>query len=244
LTVVSKTETAEYAASSASAAGKLAVGAAWTSQLVTDFVDINLPLSITAYYSATAGSYGSGSGDTAWAMLGLHAAGESIPTQTVEFLKSVQNADGGWAWNEWSTDSEAQHTATCVQALLAAGETVTSTEVISALALIDSAKNSDGGYGYHVGDDSDVDTTSFAIQSLLSAGQDPPGNWCTTAGCSYLLFEQAVDGSYSYYGSPSLYATQETIPALMHRPFGPLATWTYNCYVSYMPTLSKESGAP
>jgi hypothetical protein len=244
LTVVSRTETVEYAASSASKAGKLAIGAAWTSQPVTDFVGINLPLSITAYYSATSGAYGDGSGDTAWAVLGLHAAGESIPTQTIDFLKGVQNADGGWTWNEWGTNSEVQHTATCVQALLAAGEPVTATEVISALALIDSAKNSDGGYGYQVGSASDVDTTAFVIQSLLSAGQDPPGNWCATAGCGYLLSEQAADGSFLFYGTPSLYATQEVIPALMHRPFGPLAPWTYNCHVLYMPVMFKESSAP
>jgi hypothetical protein len=243
LTVVSKTETVEYAASSASAAGKLAVGAVWTSQTVTNFVGINLPLSITTYYSATTGAYGDGSGDTAWAVLGLHAAGESIPTQTVDFLKGVQNADGGWGWNEWGTDSEVQHTATCVQALLAAGEPVTATEVISALALIDSAKNGDGGYGYQVGYASDVDTTAFVIQSLLSVGQNPPGNWCTTVGCGYLLSEQAADGSFLFYGSPSLYATQEAIPALMHRPFGPLAPWTYDCYSNYLPLVVRNNGS-
>lgn len=245
LTVVSKTETVNYAATSASAAGKLTIGAAWTGQTVTDFVGINLPLSITTYYSPTTGAYGNGSGDTAWAMLGLYAADEDIPTQTIDFLKNVQNADSGWAWNEWGTSSEAQHTATCVQALLAAGEPVTTTEVISALAFIDSAKNSDGGYGYQVGNDSDVNTTAFVIQSLLSAGENPAGNWCATVEGHYLLSEQAADGSFLFYGSPSLYATQEAIPSLMHRPYGPLAPWRYNCYINYLPLVAKPgSRAP
>ncbi|NLF02813.1 MAG: hypothetical protein GX601_17745, partial [Anaerolineales bacterium] len=243
LTVVSPIETAQYAASSASGAGKLTVGAAWTGQTVTDFIGLNLPISITAYYSPTTGAYGSGSGDTAWAMLGLYAAGETIPTQTIDFLEGVQNADGGWAWNEWSTDSEVQHTAACVQALLAAGEPVTATEIISAQAFIASAKNGDGGYGYQVGNASDVDTTAFVLQSLLSAGQIPTGNWCTTIRCGYLLSEQAADGSFIYYGSPSLYATQEAIPSLMHRPYGPLALWTYNCYVNYLPLGVRNSSS-
>jgi hypothetical protein len=174
-------------------------------------------------------------------MLGLYAADESIPAQAVDFMKGVQNADGGWSWNEWSTSSEVQHTATCVQALLAAGEPVTSSEMSSALAFIESAENSDGGYGYQVGDASDVDTTAFVIQSLLSAGKEPAGNWCTTIRCRYLFSEQAADGRYLFFGAPSLYATQEAIPALMHRSFGPLATWQYNCYVSYMPLVTKES---
>jgi hypothetical protein len=240
LTVLSRTETMAYAASSASAAGKLAVGAAWTNQTVTDFAGINLPVSITATYSPTTGAYGAGSGDTAWAMLGLHAAGEEIPTETINFLKSVQNDDGGWAWNEWGDTSEIQHTALVVQAFLAAGEPLTGTEVTEALALIDSAENSDGGYGYGLGNMSDVDTTSFVIQALLSAGQNPPANWCATIECRYLLAEQANDGGFLFGGSPSLYATQEAIPALMHRPFGPLAPWTYNCYATYLPLVNRN----
>jgi hypothetical protein len=241
LTVVSKTETVEYAATGAAEAGRLTVGAAWTGQTVTDFVGINLPISITAYYSPTTGGYGDGSGDTAWAVLGLYAAEEDIPTQTIDFLKDVQNADGGWAWNEWGTTSEVQHTALCVQALLAAGEPVTAIEVVSALTFIDSAQNDDGGYGYMVGNDSDVNTTAYVIQSLLSAGQNPVGNWCTTIRCRYLLSEQAADGSMPGY-SP-LYATQEAIPALMHRPYGPLASWTYNCYVNYLPLIFKNTSS-
>lgn len=238
MTVVSKTETAAYAAAGAAEAGRLALGAAWTDQTVTDFAGINLPVSITTFYSPTTGAYGDGSGDTAWAMVGLHAAGEDIPTEAVDFLKGVQNADGGWSWNEWGTDSEVQHTALCVQALLAAGEPVTSTEVTAALALIDSAGNSDGGYGYMVGDASDLNTTVYVIQALLSAGQDPVGNWCATTQCRYLLSNQEASGSFPGY-SP-LYSVQEIIPSLMHQPYGPLASWTYNCYANYLPAVASN----
>jgi len=241
ITVISRSETVDYAATSASSAGKLAVGAAWTGQTVTDFAGINLPMSITTYYSPTTGAYGYGSGDTAWAMLGLYAAGEGIPAQTISFLKDAQNADGGWSWNEWSTTSELQHTALCVQALLAAGEPVTATEVMSALTLINSARNDDGGYGYAAGDASDLSTTGYVIQSLLSAGQGPDGNWCTPIRGRYLLTEQGEDGSYG--GFSPLYATQEAIPALMHRPFGPLASWTYNCYLNYLPLISSSAAS-
>lgn len=242
LTIVSKTETVEFAASSASNAGKLALGAAWTDQDVTDFAGINLPISITAYYSPTTGMYGEGSGDTAWAILGLYAADEHIPTRTIDFLKDVQNPDGGWSWNEWSPTSEVQHTSLCVQALLAGGEPVTSTEVVSALALIDSGKNEDGGYGYHVGNPSDVNTSAYVIQSVLSVDQVPTRNWCSKVGCSYLLSEQAEDGSFGGY-SP-LVATQEAIPALMHRPYGPWGSWTYHCYVNHLPLVAHDDAGP
>jgi hypothetical protein len=238
LTVVSRTETVEYAADQGAQAGKLALAAAWTGQVVTDFAGINLPISVTAWYSPASGAYGSGSGDTAWAVLGLYAMGEPIPTQTVAFLKSVQNADGGWSWNQWGTSGETQHTATVVQALLAAGEPVSSTHVISALGFIASARNADGGYSYMPPGASDVDTTSFVVQALLSAGQTPAGTWCSPVRCVYLQGVQQADGSFPGY-SP-IFATQEAIPALMHRPFGPRGSWVYDCHRWYLPDVSKE----
>jgi hypothetical protein len=236
LTVVSPTETAEYAAKDAASAGKLAVGAAWTRQTVTDFVGINLPISLTSHFSPTTGGFGGGSGDTAWAVLGLAAMGEDVSPEVVDYLVGVQNPDGGWAWNEWGTSSEVQHTATVVQALLAAGTSVTSTEVISAVEFIASGKNGDGGYAYMPPGASDVATTAYAVQALLSSGTGQSGDWCSEVDLAYLLRVQQADGSF-----PSLsllYATQEVVPALMHRPLGPLADWSYNCHKLYLPQVS------
>jgi hypothetical protein len=173
-------------------------------------------------------------------MLGLYAMDEAIPAQAVAFLKSVQNADGGWAWNEWGLSSETQHTATCLQALLAAGEEPSATEVISALAFIDSARNADGGYSYMASGDSDVSSSAYVLQAQLSAGQSPAGqspmdSWCSSVQGMYLMSVQESDGSYPGYSA--LYATQEVIPSLMHRPLGPLAEWSYNCYADYMPVV-------
>jgi hypothetical protein len=238
LTVVSRTETAEYAASAAAAAGKLAVGAAWTGQPVTDFAGVNLPISLTATYSATTGGYGAGSGDTAWAVLGLAAMGEPVPSAAADYLISVQNADGGWAWNEWGASSEVQHTATVVQALLAAGESVTSTEIVDAMVFIASGKNADGGYAYMPPGASDAATSAYVVQALLAAGSGPDETWCSEIECGYLLGVQQPDGSFPSL-SP-LYATQEIVPALMHRSLGPLAEWSYTCHSLYLPTVLAD----
>ena len=99
----------------------------------------------------------------------------------------VQNADGGWAWNEWGTSSEVQHTAMVVQALLAAGESVTSTEVIRAMAFIASGKNGDGGYAYQPRGPSDANTTSAVVQSQFASCTilgDPCVQPATLAICS------------------------------------------------------------
>jgi hypothetical protein len=237
LTVISRTETADYAASKAEQAGKLALAAAWAGQDVADFAGINLPISITTHYSPMTGAYGAGSGGTVWAILGLHAMSETVPAEAVAFLKSVQNADGGWAWNEWGTSSETQHTATVVEALLAAGEDPQSAEIASALAFIESARNEDGGFAYMPPGDSDISSSAYVLQALLSAGQNPHGNWCSSVQGAYLQAVQQADGSYPGYSV--LYSTQEVIPALMQRPFGPLAEWSYNCYGGYLPVTAK-----
>ncbi|MCS7179075.1 MAG: DUF11 domain-containing protein, partial [Anaerolineae bacterium] len=78
------------------------------------------------------------------------------------------------------------------------------------------------------------------VQALLSAGQNPPGNWCARSSCSYLLNIQQTNGSFPGY-SP-LYATQEAIPALMQRPYGPLAHWTYHC--NFCMVISKTVQTP
>jgi hypothetical protein len=234
--VVSRTEVADYAAEGAAEAGKLALAAVWTGQNVRDFAGVDLPVAVSGHFSPTTGVYGDGSGDTVWAVLGLAAMSEPIPAEAVAFLKNVQNADGGWAWNEWGTSSESQHTATVVQALLAAGESKTSPEVVSAMAFIASTQNVDGGYAYVPGSPSDVGSTSAVVQAQLSTGVRSGGNWCTSIDQRYLLGVQLPDGSYPGFGS-ELYSTQEAIPALMQRPFGPLADYTYNCSFLYMPLV-------
>jgi hypothetical protein len=197
MTVVSQTKTAEYANAGAANAGMLAVGAAWTGQDVDDFAGIDLPVTVSGYFSPTTGGFGGGSGDTVWAVLGLTAMGESIPSEAVAFLKGVQNTDGGWAWNEWGPNSEVQHTALVLQALLAAGESVTSTEVISAQTFIDSGRNDDGGYAYQPGGASDANTTAAVVQAQFSLCKVLGDNLCATSEVDYLLDVQEPDGSYA-----------------------------------------------
>ncbi len=117
-------------------------------------------------------------------------------------------------------------------------------EIVSATAFIAQARNADGGYGYQLGNGSDVDTTAFVIQALHAANQDPSATWCANVQCGYLFAQQASDGGFLFWGSPSLYATQEAIPALMHRSFGPRAIWAYNCSHRYFPLIARAFSVP
>lgn len=211
----------QYAQGAASAAGKLAVAVAWAGLDPAAFAGLDLPATIADFYDPATGAYGPGSGDTAWAILGLYAAQQPIPEAVVPFLEGVQLEDGGWAWNEMQPQSEVQHTAVVVQALLAAGAPSDSEAVLRALALVRQAANPDGGYPYQVPGESDLGATAAVIQMWLSVGAEGADAEALAAARSYLLSQQEEDGSLRAW-SP-LYATQEAIPALLGRPFGPVA---------------------
>ncbi len=211
---------AAYAQSAPAAAGKLALAVAWAGRDAASYAGLDLPALMAGAYDEATGAYGGGSGDTAWAVLGLYAAGEPIPQGVVNFIEGAQLADGGWAWNEMQPRSEVQHTAVVIQALLAAGARPDSDPVARGLALLRGAANPDGGYPYQAPGDSDLPTTAAVLQALQSAGGAEDAG-AIEAARSYLLSQQEADGSLHAW-SP-LYATQECVPALMGRAFGPRA---------------------
>ena len=134
------------------------------------------------------------------------------------------NEDGGWGWTA-SSESDVDTTALAVQALLAAGEPVTSSAVISGLAYIQSAQNDDGGFPYLPTSKTDTgsnsNSTAFVVQAILAAGQDPLGaEWTTalsaTTPISYLLSQQTAEGGFAFTTPPANdFATRQVIPALL-----------------------------
>lgn len=210
--------TSAYAQGSAAAAGKLAVATAWAGLDPANVAGLDLPALITAAHDPATGAFGGGSGDSAWAVLGLSAAGQPVPQGVIAFLEGSQLEDGGWTWNEMQPQSEVQHTALVIQALLAAGVPRDSETVGRALALVRAAANPDGGYPYQAPGDSDVATTAAVIQALLSVGDMATDGQALAAARGYLQSQQDAEGAMQ--GFSPLFATQESIPALMGRPFG------------------------
>ena len=138
-------------------------------------------------------------------------------------------------------------TALALQALVATGEPITASAVISGLAYLASVQNVDGGFPYVGGDGavSDVNSTAYVVQALLAAGEDPRGQRWTTANGNpfgYLATMQLGDGSFEWQAGTgaNLLATQQAIPALLGRPFPvqrqPLAA----CPGVYLPLVSQN----
>ena len=219
LTQAEAESTRAYAQGSAAAAGKLAIAAQWAGMDPTDLAGLDLADEIAATFDADTGAYGGGSGDAAWAVLGLYAIEQPIPQEVIAFFVEAQQEDGGWSWNELQSESEIQHTAIVVQALLAAGESRDSAALSSAMSLVSDAANPDGGYPYQIGGDSDLGTTAAVIQALIGMGHQETDGQALYDALAYLRDMQQEDGSLEAW-SP-LYATQEAIPALMGRTLGP-----------------------
>ena len=212
-----------YANNNASSAGKLAVGligsgACWP----------NSGVKPSDYYSSSTGIMQAWSGPQSWAILGSLALSESIPAPAIDYLKNLVKPNGAWEWqNGLGTDTNT--TALVIQTLIAYGEPIDSNIVISGLQYLKSAQNRDGGITYDPfspwGTDSDANSTAFAIQAIVAAGQDPlTGTWLmtNTSPITYLMSLQMPNGAFLWQSndtSANLLSTQQAIAALLRRPY-------------------------
>jgi prenyltransferase beta subunit len=222
---------APYAsATSAAARGKLALGLAANDLDPKNYLKHNLVISITQTYNSSTGAYGASNWDQAFAILGLRAAGESVPPLALKTLAERINPDGGWGYS-LGFGSEVDNTGLMLQALVAGGASITSTEVISGVAYLRSMQNVDGGFPVDAltpSEDpgaSNANSTAFAVQGLLAAHVDPLNltrSITATNPISYLLSLQMPDGGFKWMASDTssnVFATQQAIPALSGKAF-------------------------
>ena len=237
---------------SPAAAGKIALATAATDACWP--LATRLPMD---YYDEAIRAYSEFSGINAWAMLGTLALGEPLPSDAVAMLRAAIQADGGW---EWMTGfgSDSNTTSLAIQALVGAGEPVTATEVISGLVYLASTQNADGGFSYDANAPdarlSDTNSTAYAVQALLAAGEAVDGpSWQTDAGntpVDFLLAMQRDDGLFAWQagGDANLLATQQAIPALLGHTFPLMDVFAPTpgvdlCRGAYLPiALPGESG--
>lgn len=215
-----RTRAASYAKQGTAQIGKLALGVAAADLDPRAFGGLNLVISMTATLDAGTGAYGATNWDHAFAMLGLRAAGESVPAAATSLLTSRQNSDGGWGFATPGS-SDIDSTGLMLQALAAAGVPGNNAAVTKALAFLDTVQKSDGGFPNAPADTgSNANSTAFAVQGILASGADPQAaRWKPTSSnpISYLLSLQQPEGALTFGGQASLLATQQAIPALAGR---------------------------
>lgn len=218
---------ADYGEPSAAQAGKALVGLA-AAGLDGDNVDgFQATANLRRFYDEASGRYGLSTWEQAWAMLGVAAAtnGRPQPQAARSALVAGAAPSGGWSSMLGDANAEIDSTGLAIQALLAAGEPVTSTAVAAAIAYLDDAQRPDGGWGHDAGHEtSNANSTAYALQALYAAGEAPTGSRWTSSdgrtGMDYLMAMQRPDGAFEFDASGTgnpLIASGQAVPALSGR---------------------------
>ncbi len=194
----------------------------------TGFGGIDFLALLEAEYDGTQIGDSSMLNDDFWGVMALVAAGEDAVTSdalqdSVSFILSNQNPDGGWSWGV-GQDSDVDDTASAIMALIAAGESAGSAQVTAGLAYIKTTQMDNGGFESWGSTNSATD--SWGIASIAAAGQDPTDAvWQSGPGndpVDDLLAFQNSNGSFNWTpATPSNLAlmTSYAVVALLGIPY-------------------------
>jgi hypothetical protein len=169
-------------------------------------------------YHQDSGLFGTGSFDSALAILALTAADQAVPIGAVDGLLATRIEDGSYGFTGDTTpgSGDSNTTALVVQALVAAG--ATREDIQPSLDYFMAVQNDDGGWTYQkpsdFGEDTDANSTALVTQALLAAGESL-NEWSNPVDA--LLLFQDGSGAFGFNAAmsdPSLLATVQAIPAL------------------------------
>jgi|GEM_PF-958788 len=166
--------------------------------------------------------------DDYWAVIALISSGKykNDPKiqSAINFIKSHQNStNGGWSFDTASSyGPDVDSTSAAIMALISAGEPETSDPIRRGLAYIKSKQVSSGGFDGGWG--TSAETDSWAIQAIVSAGQNVTGpDWRHSSGKTpvddLLTFRNQDGGFRDYTGNSSEWTTSYVISALMGKPY-------------------------
>jgi Squalene-hopene cyclase C-terminal domain/Prenyltransferase and squalene oxidase repeat len=157
---------------------------------------------------------------TTFGVLALRASGVSAGGATVRWLRSAQNADGGYGVAPASS-SDSDMTGATLQALATVGR-ARSAAARRAVAWLRENQNDDGGFGQFRGRSSNAQSTAYAVQGLVAAGAEGP---VLTRALGYIRGLQRRDGSVAYSSTSRqtpVWVTAQALMALERQPL-PLA---------------------
>jgi energy-coupling factor transport system substrate-specific component len=167
------------------------------------------------------GSVGEQVNLTSFAVLALRAVGIAPSARTLSWLIRQQDADGGFNFASAGGMSDVDDTGAALQALAGYGGAAASARA-RAVGYIVRQQDRDGGFPSQPGEESNSQSTAWAIQGLLAAGVDP-GTLHRSGAPSPLQFLSSLiapDGHVRYSGSTDqtpVWVTGEALMALAER---------------------------
>lgn len=177
--------------------------------------------SIVDYLSANAGSASSAT-DSSRMILAIVAAGED-PTNFggIDFLSLLEASYDGTQIGDVSFIND---DIWGIMALVAAGKTTTSSTALQgSVAFLLNNQNTDGGWSWGAGQDSDVDDTAAAIMALISAGQSSNSTPITDA-LAYIKSMQMANGGFESWGETNSATDSWGIAGIAAAGHNPIST--------------------
>ncbi len=168
-----------YAASGAAAGGKLLAGVVAAGGDPRSFIGMNLVISATARYRPATGGYGTSVWDQSWSMIGLAAAGETVPLSATQRLTAMAATGGGWGFAANETAPDADSTGLALLAIAAAAQSRGDDPATSAVP-------------------------SAMINAASGPGSDDPA---ALDGIAALRRLQGADGAWGFDGATSASST-------------------------------------
>jgi energy-coupling factor transport system substrate-specific component len=157
---------------------------------------------------------------TSFAILALRAAGTTPPRNMTAWLARQQDSDGGFNFATAGGTSDVDDTGAALEALTGgSGGTIS-----RAVAFLRHQQNGDGGFPSNPGEDSNAQSTAWAIQGLLAAGASPDargGRDPINSANAYLRSLIAADGHVRYSRSADqtpVWVTAQAAMALAGKP--------------------------
>jgi energy-coupling factor transport system substrate-specific component len=173
------------------------------------------------------GSFGGRVNTTAFAILGLRAAGrkphDRVVRRAAAFIAHQANPDGGFNFAGRGGPSGIDDTGAALQAL-AAGGRKRGKIAKRAAAFVIRHQDADGGFALIPGGPSNAQSTAWAVQGLLAVGRDPGSLHRNGARdpMSYLRSLTAPSGEVHYSrtsGQTPVWVTAQAVAALARKPF-------------------------
>jgi prenyltransferase beta subunit len=184
----------------------------------TSFGGVNLVAALQRHIGGN-GSVSELTNLTAFAVLALRAAGLSPPARTVHWLLRQQDRDGGFNFSTAGGSSDVDDTGAVLEALEGIPGHGAGRARSRAVRYIARQQNRDGGFPATAGGGSNAQSTAWAIQGLIAAGEAAGAlhRGGAPSPLDYLRSLEASDGHIRYSSGSDqtpVWVTAEAIMAL------------------------------
>jgi hypothetical protein len=169
--------------------------------------------SIVDYLAASASS-ASSSTDYSRMILAIVASGEDPTDFGGRNFVSLLEGTYDDASQQIGSETALNDDAFGILALVAAGQSQSSQIVTDSVSFLLPNQNGDGGWGWTVGTDSDVDMTSAIIMALISAGESA-GSVAISDALAYIESTQQDNGGFESWGSTNAETDSWAISAIV-----------------------------